>query len=139
MKIQRIKTYRIVLADDHELFRQGLREILDGASDLEVVGEAADGLELLNLLEHVKPHMAILDISMPRLRGIEAASEIEKKHPELKVLILTIHKDDAYRARAIAVGAEGYLLKENIGQELFPAITMIRQGQIYFPPWSELL
>jgi len=62
-------------------FRQGLREILDGASDLEVVGEAADGLELLNLLAQVNPHMAILDISMPRLRGIEAASELEKKHP----------------------------------------------------------
>ena len=135
----RAKTYRIVLADDHELFRQGLREILNGMVDLEVVGEAADGLELLNLLDHVKPHMAILDISMPRLRGIDAASEIEKKHPELKVLILTIHKDDAYRARAISVGAEGYLLKENIGRDLFPAISMIRQGKVYFPPCTACL
>jgi DNA-binding NarL/FixJ family response regulator len=131
--MQRIKTYRIVLADDHELFRQGLRKILDGISDLEVVGEAADGLELLNLLDHVKPHMAILDISMPRLRGIEAAIEIERKHPELKVLILTIHKDDAYRRRALSAGAEGYVLKENIDKELIPAISMIRQGRVYFP------
>jgi DNA-binding NarL/FixJ family response regulator len=99
-----------------------------------VVGEAGDGIELMHLLRIVNPHMALIDISMPRCSGIKAASEIKKSHPGLKVLLMTMHKYDAYRERAITVGAEGYLLKENIGKELFPAITMIRQGLLYFPP-----
>jgi len=131
--MSKVKSYRIVLADDHELFRQDLRKIIDGMSGLKVVGEAGDGLELLKLIGSVSPQMAILDISMPKLRGIEAANEIEQKHSHIKVLILTIHKDDAYVRRAISVGAEGYVLKENIDRDLFPAISMIRQGQVFFP------
>ncbi len=131
--MQKIKSYRIVLADDHELFRRDVRKIIEGMSDLKVVGEAGDGVELLRLIGKVSPQMAILDISMPRLRGIEAAQVIEQKHPHIKVLILTIHKDDAYLRRAISVGAEGYVLKENIHRDLFPAIEMIRQDQVFFP------
>jgi len=131
--MQKVKSYRIVLADDHALFRQGLRNILDGTSGLKVVGEARDGIELLNLLDHAKPHMAILDISMPGLRGIETAHEIEQKHSHIKVLFLTMHKDDVYRMQAISVGAEGYVLKEHIYRDLLPAIAMIRQGQVFFP------
>lgn len=134
--METVKSYRIALADDHALFRQGLREILDGKSDFKVVGEARDGIELLDLLDHARPHLAILDISMPNLKGIEAAREIGLRHPHIKVLFLTIHKEDLYRERAISVGASGYLLKENIGNELIPAIAMIRQGQVYFPPLS---
>jgi DNA-binding NarL/FixJ family response regulator len=128
--------YRIVLADDHVLFRQSVKKILDGISGIRVVGEAGDGIELIDLLRSVDPDMVILDISMPKLGGIEAAREIEQKHPELKVLILTIHKDDAYFQRAISAGAEGYVLKENTDRELIPAITAIRQGREYFPHFS---
>ena len=134
--MSRQNSYRVVLADDHELFRQALREMLQGMSGIEVVGEAGNGIELIKLIGRASPHMAILDISMPKLRGIEVAAELEKRHPDLKVLILTIHKDEAYRRRAISVGAEGYLVKDAVDEELFPAITMIKQGHSYFPPLS---
>ncbi|MBI5076192.1 MAG: response regulator transcription factor [Nitrospirae bacterium] len=129
----KVKSYDIVLADDHELFRQDLRKIIDGMSGLKVVGEACNGHELLKLIGSLRPQMAILDISMPKLSGIDAAHEIEQKHPRIKVLILTIHKDDAYLRRAISVGAEGYVLKEHIDRDLYPAISVIRQGQVFFP------
>ncbi len=132
-KMQEIKSYRIVLADDHALFRQGLRNILNGTSDLKVVGEACDGIELLELIGRVSPQMAILDISMPKLRGIEAAHEMGQKHSHVKVLFLTMHNENAYLKRAISVGAQGYVLKEHIDRDLFPAISMIRQGQVFFP------
>jgi DNA-binding NarL/FixJ family response regulator len=126
--------YRIVLADDHALFRQGLKGIIDGKADLEVVGEAGDGLELLKILEKAQPQMTILDISMPNLRGIEALHEIKKTYPEVKVLILTMHKDAEYLHQAIAAGAEGYLLKEDADPDLFSAIEKVRQGKIYISP-----
>ena len=128
--------YRILLADDHEVLRQSLKNVLTGNSDLEVVGEAADGLELLNLLKMSKltPHMAIVDITMPNLGGIETTRRIKMAYPEVKVLILTIHKDEEYLHEAFSVGAEGYLLKEDANTELFSAIESIRRGEIYVSP-----
>jgi DNA-binding NarL/FixJ family response regulator len=124
------------LADDHKVLRQSLKNILAGTGDLEVVGEAADGLELLNLLKMSKltPHMAIVDITMPNLGGIEATRRIKMTYPDVKVLILTIHKDEEYLHQAFSAGAEGYLLKEDANTELFPAIETIRQGGIYVSP-----
>jgi DNA-binding NarL/FixJ family response regulator len=127
--------YHIVLADDHVILRQGLKRILGEATDLEVVGEAGDGLELLNLVNRLTPHMVILDISMPKLRGIEAIREIKMIHPEVKVLILTMHKDKEYLYQAISAGADGYLLKEDADTELFSAIETIRQGRVYVSPF----
>jgi DNA-binding NarL/FixJ family response regulator len=127
-------SYGIVLADDHVLVRQGLRRILEGMADLEVMGEANDGLELLNLLKHLTPHMVILDIFMPNLRGIEAIHEIKKIRPEVKVLILTMHKDKEYLYLALSAGAKGYLLKEDADKELFSEIEKIRQGKTYISP-----
>ncbi len=126
--------YRIVLADDHVLVRQGLRRILEGMPDLEVVGEANDGLELLDLLKRVTPDLVLLDIFMPNLRGIEAIHEIRKIHPEAKVLILTMHKDKEYLYLALSAGAKGYLLKEDADQELFSAIEKVRQGKTFISP-----
>ena len=128
--------YRILLADDHEVLRQSLKNILAGTGDLQVVGEAADGLELLNLLKMSKltPHMAIVDITMPHLGGIETTRRIKMTYPEVKVLILTIHKDEEYLHEAFSAGAEGYLLKEDANTELFSAIETIRQGGIYVSP-----
>lgn len=126
--------YRLVLADDHALFRKGLRKILEEADDLEVIGEASDGLELLHLLKNMTPDMVILDISMPNLRGIEAIYEIKKMHPGTKVLMLTMHKDKEYLYQAISAGADGYFLKKDADAELFSAIEKIRKGSIYVSP-----
>jgi len=127
--------YTIVLADDHVLVRQGLRRILAERADLEVVGESSDGLELLNLLNHVIPDMVILDIFMPNLRGIEAIHEIKRIHPDVKVLILTMHRDKEYLYLALSAGAKGYLLKEDADKELFSAIEKVRQGKTYISPF----
>jgi DNA-binding NarL/FixJ family response regulator len=126
--------YHLVLADDHVLFRQGLERILEKKGDLEVVGQAGDGLELLNLLKKLTPHMIILDISMPNLRGLEAIHEIKAVYPNVKVLILTMHKDRDYLFQAITAGAKGYLLKEDAEKELFSAIEKVRQGKIFISP-----
>jgi DNA-binding NarL/FixJ family response regulator len=129
-------TYRIVVADDHALFRQGLKGILGGAADLEVVGEAGDGLELLTLLNanQLDPHLVILDISMPNLRGIEAIREIKTIHPNVKILIVTMHKDKEYLFQSLAAGADGYFLKKDADTELFAAIEEIRNGKNYVSP-----
>jgi len=129
-----VTPYRIVLADDHVMFRQGIKNILEGAKDIEVVGEASDGLKLLELLKKVTPDMVILDISMPNLRGLEATREIKIISPDMKVLILTMHRDKEYVYHAIAAGAEGYLLKEDADTELFAAVENIRQGENYVSP-----
>lgn len=127
--------YRIILADDHVLLRQGLKRILEGIPDLEVVGEANDGIDLLALLRHVTPHLIILDISMPKLRGLEAIHEIKSILPDTNILILTMHKDKEYLYLALTAGAKGYLLKEDADRELFKAIEKIRQGKTYFSPY----
>ena len=128
-------SYSIILADDHVLVRQGLRRILEGTDDLEVVGEANDGLELLQLLKHVTPQMVILDIFMPNLRGIEAITEIKTMQPDVKILILTMHRDKEYLYLALSAGAKGYLLKEDAARDLFSAIAEVRQGKTYISPY----
>jgi DNA-binding NarL/FixJ family response regulator len=127
--------YRIIIADDHALFRQGLRRILEEIPDTEVIAEAKCGLELLNLLRQLTPQMVILDISMPNLRGLEAIREIKAKDPLIKVLMLTMHKDKAYLYQALSGGADGYLLKEDADAELYSAIEKIKQGKIYVSPF----
>ncbi|UCF91649.1 MAG: response regulator transcription factor [Desulfobacterales bacterium] len=126
-----MSSYRIVLADDHVLLRQGIKKIIEEFQDAAVVGEACDGIELLDLLRKTTPDLVILDISMPNLRGIEATREIKKSYPDIKILILTMHKKKEYLHHALAAGAEGYLLKEATDTELFSAIEMIRRGRTY--------
>jgi len=126
--------YRIILADDHPLLRQGLNKIIQENSALQVIGEASDGMELLKLLPKVNPDMIIIDISMPNLRGIEAIPRIKAMHHRVKILILTMHGDKEYLCQAIAAGADGYLLKEDADSELFKAIETIRQNKMYISP-----
>lgn len=123
--------YRIVLADDHVMFRQGIKRIIEETEGLEVVGEANDGFELLELLKKLEPDMVLLDISMPNMRGIEATREIKSLYPNVKVLILTMHRRKEYLYDAIAAGAQGYLLKEDSDVELFSAVKTIRKGGFY--------
>ena len=129
-----MSAYRIVLADDHVMFRKGIRNILERDVGLEVAGEAGDGLELLKFIKNTTPDMVLLDIAMPSLRGLEATREIKMISPEVKVLILTMHRDKEYVYYAIAAGAEGYLLKEDADTELFKAIEKIRSGGYYISP-----
>ena len=138
---------RIILADDHFLFRQGLKKIIEAEPGLEVVGEAGDGLELLGLLNTLTPDVIILDLSMPNLRGLEAIPEIKTRLPEVKILVLTMHKDRDYLRQAISAGADSYLVKEDADPDLFSAIKAIRQGKLYVSPnlsgdlmddWAEL-
>jgi DNA-binding NarL/FixJ family response regulator len=119
---------KILLADDHVMFRRGVRRILETMKNVEVVGEAGDGLELLRLLKDADPDLIIMDISMPNLRGLEATREIKIIDPEVKVLILTMHKDREYLYHALTAGAEGYLLKEDADGELISAIDTLRKG-----------
>ena len=127
--------YRIVLADDHALLRHGIKTIIEGGEGMVVVGEANDGLELLEVLKGITSDMVILDISMPGLRGIEATSEIKMIYPDIKVLMLTMHKRKEYFYHALSAGADGYLLKEDTATELFSAIKMIREGGVYVSPF----
>ncbi len=129
-------TYRILLADNHAILRQGLRRILQEKPDLEVIGEASDGIELLNFLKASKlqPHMLIMDFSMPSLSGIEAARQIKMIRPGIKILILSMHKEKEYLQQSFSAGAEGYLLKEDADAELLSAIDRIRQGGLYVSP-----
>jgi len=126
-----MEPYSIVLADDHGLFRAGLKRILREVPWLEVVGEADDGLALLSLLKKREPHLVILDISMPHLRGIEAICEIRAGHPNVKILMLTMYKDMEFVSQAMGAGASGYLLKQDAETEIFAAIEAIRQGRTY--------
>lgn len=126
--------YRIVLADDHVLVRQGIRKLIEENADLQVVGEASDGSELFELLRSVKADLAILDITMPIVSGIEATQRVKAVHPELKVLILTMHKGKELLEHAFTVGANGYLLKEDAPRELLNAIRTIQQGEVYMSP-----
>jgi len=129
-----MEAYNIVIADDHAILRMGIRKMIEEADHLAVIGEAGDGLELLALLKKIKPDLIILDISMPNLRGIEAASEIKETHPDIKILILTMHKRKEYMYYALSAGVEGYMLKEETDQELLLAIETIRKGGAYLTP-----
>jgi DNA-binding NarL/FixJ family response regulator len=123
-----------VLGDDHGIVRRGLKALLDTEDDIEVVGEAGDGLEALRMCETHRPDVAILDIAMPRLNGIDVAERAIKHQPQLKVVFLSMYADESYVLRALSAGARGYLLKESTEQDLLPALRTISQGKPYFSP-----
>jgi DNA-binding NarL/FixJ family response regulator len=126
-------SYRVVLADDHAIVRQGIRRIVEEADSLTVVGEASDGLELLGLLERLAPDLVVLDINMPRMRGIEVIHRIAAASSP-RTLVLTMHRETDLLAAALSAGASGYVLKEDADTELFTAIEKIRQGGTYVSP-----
>jgi DNA-binding NarL/FixJ family response regulator len=120
--------YEIVLADDHPIFREGIKRVVERVPDLTIVGEAGDGLELLQLLQRNSPQLLILDISMPNLGGMEVLNEIRKINPKMKILILTMHKSRGYLYRAISMQVQGYLVKEEAHSTLIAALETIRRG-----------
>ena len=129
------KHYRILLADDHALIRHGIRNLISNNPALEVIGEVGDGEELLEFLETSVPDLLILDISMPKLTGIEAVSKVKKMYPGVKILMLTMHKNKQYFYHAMSAGADGYLMKEDSDEELLLAIKRIREGKSYLSPF----
>lgn len=126
-----MQPYRILIADDHVLIREMIRNTLENLPTLQVVGQAADGDDLLEHLERSTPDMILLDISMPGMHGLEALQTVKRRFPGVKVLILTMHKSKQHIARAFEAGADGYLLKENALADLVSAIAKIRQGESY--------
>jgi DNA-binding NarL/FixJ family response regulator len=129
-----VKPFEVLLADDHAIFRKGIRKIIEEIDDVAVCGEANDGLELLELLKTTHPHLIILDISMPNLRGLEATEEIKKLYPEIKILLLTMHKKKSFVQLGLKAGADGFLLKEDADSELYRAIECLKQGDKYVSP-----
>ena len=120
---------RIVLVDDHALVRSGLRMILDAEPDLRVVAEAADGHEALAVLEHTPADLAILDIAMPRMTGLQAAREIHRRHPHLRILILSMYDNEQYFFEALKAGASGYVLKSVADRDLLEACRATLRGE----------
>ncbi len=124
----------IILAEDHVLVRQGLRRIIQEDPSMQVIHEAGDGVELLALLEGSTPDIVILDISMPRLRGLEAAQIIKEQYPTIKIMILTMHRERNYFQKAMEIGVNGYVLKEEADTALNAAIRAVLEDKTYYSP-----
>ncbi len=125
---------RVLLADDHTLLRQGIRRILDTDPEFEVVAEASSGMQALDLAERFTPDVAIVDIAMKELNGIEATAQMPRRSPNTKVLILSMYGDERYVTRAVKNGALGYLLKDSVEEDLLQAIRAVHAGQSFFSP-----
>ncbi len=125
---------RVLLADDHGLIRKGLRFVLEQEAGIEVVGEAADGLEAVRMAEELNPTVVIMDIGMPRLNGIDATGQIVRRNPAIGVIMLSVHSDEAYLLRALTAGAKGYLLKDSAELEVVRAVETVAQGRPFFSP-----
>lgn len=125
---------RVLVADDHALFRSGLRALIGGFVGITVVGEAGDGREALRLVGQHRPDVVLMDISMPDLNGLDAAAHLVREFPDVRVLVLSMHPDEAYVNRALKAGATGYLLKTASGPELELAIRAVARGDLYLGP-----
>ncbi len=126
--------FKILLADDHVLIRHGIKNIIKRDPTLQVVGEVCDGEELMRFLAKDMPDLLILDISMPKMSGIEAIGLVKKRYPQVKVLMLTMHKNKQYFYHSMSSGADGYLMKDDSDEELLLAIGKIRDGKNYLSP-----
>jgi len=129
-----VTNVRVLLADDHTLVRAGLRKLLESIPSMEVVGEAGDGLELLELVEKLQPQMVLMDIAMPGLNGLEATGRLVKAWPGIRVLILSMHQNGEYVRQALRQGAAAYLLKDAAPLELELAIRAVLKGETYLSP-----
>jgi two-component system, NarL family, response regulator NreC len=125
---------RVLLADDHSIVRRGMRSLLETEPMVEVVAEAADGLEALRLCEEHHPDLLILDVAMPKLNGIDVAARSQKMQPAPRAIMLSMHLDESYVMRAINAGARGYLLKDATDEDLLPAIRAVAAGKSFFSP-----
>ncbi len=128
------KPVRILLADDHSLVRQGFRRILESHPDFEIVGEAADGRQAVEMTEKLKPDVVVMDVAMPGLNGIDATRQICETSPRTRVLALSMHRDAVYVREILRAGARGYLLKDAIDADLVSAVRAVARGEGYIAP-----
>jgi DNA-binding NarL/FixJ family response regulator len=129
---------RILIADDHGIVRSGLRALLERQDDIEVIGEASDGIEARDMAVRDRPDIAIVDVKMPQLTGLEATREIREQAPEVAVLILSMHDDERYLFEALKAGASGYVLKSQADQDLLDAIRAVERGEPFLTPEAQL-
>lgn len=125
---------RVLVSDDHTILRSGLKMLLNAETDIEVIGEATTGEEAITLSGQLRPDLVLMDISMPGMGGIDATAEIKKQHPEIKVLMLTMHENEAYLFRTIKAGGSGYVLKKAADTELIDAIHQVMEGGAFLRP-----
>ena len=126
--------YRLIIAEDHTILREGLRSLLSSDPDLDIVGEAQDGQEAIRCVEKLKPSLVLMDLSMPRMSGMDAIKEIKKRSPDTKILVLTVHKNEEYIVATLQAGADGYALKDSTHIELGIAIKNVLSGNHYISP-----
>jgi two-component system response regulator NreC len=125
---------RVLIAEDHAILREGLRALLSSSSDLEVIGEAEDGQEAVNLARQLKPDLILMDLSMPNMNGTEAIRTIKRHNPVTKLIALTVHKTEEYVRATLDAGATGYILKDDTHHDLLTAIASVRKGKVYLSP-----
>jgi DNA-binding NarL/FixJ family response regulator len=128
------KKSRIVIAEDHTILREGLRSLLSSDPNFEIIREAEDGREAIRCVEKFKPDLILMDLSMPRMNGMEAISEIKKRFKETKILVLTVHKTEEYILATLKAGADGYILKDSTHAELMMAVKNVLSGKQYISP-----
>ncbi len=127
-----MKKLRILLADDHKIIRDGLKLLVNEQPDMQVVGEAGDGREVLEKVRTLKPNVVVMDLSMPELNGLQATTRLKEERPEIKVVALTVHEDESYLRQLCKAGAAGYVLKRSAGDELIQAIRTVAKGGVFF-------
>jgi len=125
---------RILLADDHRVLREGLRKLLESEHDLKVIAEACNGIEAIELAKKRRPMIVVMDIQMPEMNGLQATTAILKENPSIKVIVLSMLKNEDLVIQALQSGVKGYLLKENASSEIITAIRQVMQGKAYFDP-----
>lgn len=125
---------RIVIAEDHTILRAGLRALLSTRKNIEVVGEAGDGREAVRIVDKLLPDLVLMDLSMPKMNGMEAIREIKNHNPQIRIIALTVHKSDEYVLATLEAGADGYILKDASQSELFLAIQYVMEGKVYLSP-----
>ena len=129
-----MKLITILLADDHDVVRRGMKMLLEDEEGIQVIGEAFDGLDAIEKVKALMPNVVILDLTMPKMNGIEAAKIISEEYPEVKILIFSMHHNKEYIVKSVENGANGYLLKDTGKDELLRAIKVVSEGRKYFPP-----
>ena len=125
---------RVLLADDHTILRDGIRALLEDQADIEVIGEAEDGIATVKMTAQLQPDVVVMDIAMPLLNGLEATRQIKRDFPQVKVLILTMHENEEYIRQVLAAGALGYVLKDAAARDLLGAIRSVYQGEAVLSP-----
>jgi DNA-binding NarL/FixJ family response regulator len=126
--------WRIMIVEDHTLLRAGLRALLSQDPNLEIVGEADNGRDAVQAISTLKPHLVLMDLSMPGMNGLQAMAEIKRRSPEMRIIVLTIHKTDEYIHEALRLGANGYVLKDATHDELRTAIKIVLAGKTFLSP-----